>query len=268
MLTRGQRLRALREQFGLTMRDVELASVKIAANHHSEEFAIPGSRLADIETRDVVPSIFRLYSLAVVYRRDLRELLSWYGVDLSQAAADMSVIELPKSHRSELLDAAAAVPVPVRLDPGFDPRQTANLGRMIEQWGVVPLSFLRELAARDYTYGYIGTEDFTMAPILPPGSFLQIDESKNQVVNEVWRSEYERPIYFVETRQGYTCAWCTQKNGQLILQPHPLSPVPVRILACPREAEVVGQVVGVAMKLGDWSPCPPAPGTREPAELN
>jgi len=36
-----------------------------------------------------------------------------------------------------------------------------------------------------------------------------------------------------------------------VLQPHPLSPVPVRILKHPQEAEVLGQVVGVAMSLGD-----------------
>jgi hypothetical protein len=107
-----------------------------------------------------------------------------------------------------------------------------------------------------------------MYPILPPGSFLQIDESKNEVINGVWRSEYERPIYFVETREGYTCSWCTLKHDQLVLQSHPLSPVPVRIMSHPRDAEVVGQVVGIAMKLADWRPCQPGQDTKELPELN
>jgi hypothetical protein len=143
-----------------------------------------------------------------------------------------------------------------------------NLGRMVEQWGLLPLAYLADFAKTDFTYGYIGAEDFTMYPILLPGSFLQIDERKNEVINGVWRSEYERPIYFVETREGYTCSWCAIKNGQLILQPHPLSPVPVRILAYPKDAEVVGMVVGMAMKLGDWLPCEPDQELQQPAALN
>jgi hypothetical protein len=68
----------VREQLGFTIRDVEAASVRIAEQHHSDDFAIPLSRLSDIETKGVTPSIYRLYTLSVVYRRDLREILTWY----------------------------------------------------------------------------------------------------------------------------------------------------------------------------------------------
>jgi transcriptional regulator with XRE-family HTH domain len=267
VLTPGQRLRALREEFGLTIRDVETASIRIAACHQNDDFIIPLSRLSDIETKGIVPSIFRLYSLAIAYRRDMRELLAWYGVDLNHIGADLTVIEPPRSHRSDALDAATMVRVPLKIDPAFDSRRTTNIGRMIEQWGTVPLAYLTNFTHTEFTYGYVGTEDFTMYPILMPGSFVQIDESKNEVVNGVWRSEYERPIYFVETREGYTCSWCAVKKDQLILQPHPLSPAPVRVLQHPREGEVVGQVVGMAMKLGDWRPCRTALETQVPAEL-
>ncbi|MGO9689439.1 MAG: hypothetical protein ACLP2X_12975, partial [Syntrophobacteraceae bacterium] len=97
----------------------------------------------------------------------------------------------------------------------------------------------------------IGNEDFTMYPILPPGSFVQVDESRRRVVERQWRSEYERPIYFVETRDGFTCCWCSFRLNSLVLQPHPLSPVQVRVLKHPQEAEVIGQVVGVAMRIGN-----------------
>jgi transcriptional regulator with XRE-family HTH domain len=120
VLTPGQRLRVLREEFGLTVRDVETASTRLAAKHNNEDFAIGISRLSDIETKSVVPSVFRLYSLSVIYRRDMRELLAWYGVDLDRTASDLKVIEPPKSHRAEALAATTAVEVPVRLDPGLD----------------------------------------------------------------------------------------------------------------------------------------------------
>ena len=56
-----------------------------------------------------------------------------------------------------------------------------------------------------------------MFPILPPGSFIQVDEARNKVVEGAWRSEYERPIYFVETRDGHTCSWCSMRREEIIL---------------------------------------------------
>jgi len=254
VLVGGQNLRTLREELGLTMREVENASLQVARRHHNEEFAIAPSRLSDFETKNVVPSIYRMYCLAVIYRRDMRELLAWYDVDLNLVTADMDFISPPKSHISEALASISTVHMPVRLDPSFDPRQTTNFGRMVEAWGLVPLAHLAQFASYQYTYGYIGSEDFTMYPILPPGSFIQVDEAKNKVEGGGWRSEYERPIYFVETRQGHVACWCTLKSGEIVLTPHPLSPVAPRTLRCPQEAEVIGQVVGAAMKLGGWRP--------------
>ena len=81
MLPAGKSLRTLREKLGLTMRDIEMSSARMAEKYRNEEYSIPPSRLSDIETKGVLPSIFRLYALAVIYRRDLRELMAWYGVN-------------------------------------------------------------------------------------------------------------------------------------------------------------------------------------------
>ena len=75
------------------------------------------------------------------------------------------------------------------------------------------------------------------------GAALGVSETE---IDGGWRSEYERPIYFVETRDGHTCCWCTLTREEIILQPHPLSPVPPRVLRYPQEVEVIGQVVGAA----------------------
>jgi len=246
------------------MRDVELASNQIARRFDSEEFAIPPSRLSDIETKGIIPSIFRLYSFAAIYRREYRELLSFYGLELDGISADISFGRPQKSHLSEALSNVTQVRMPTRLDPGFSLQKTTDLRRAIEQWGTVPMAYLELFADDRYTYGYIGAEDFTMYPILPPCSFVQVDEAKNKVGEGIWRSEFERPIYFVEMREGFTCCWCSIKRDSIVLQPHPLSPVSVRVLRYPQEAEVLGQVIGVAMRLGDWhSPdFRPAPKVR------
>jgi transcriptional regulator with XRE-family HTH domain len=252
VLSAGKKLRELREQMGLTLRDVELSSTALSESRGIEEFVINPSRLSDIETKGVIPSIYRLYVLSVLYRADFTELLRLYGVDLSFTAADFAICSPSKTHRLEIAANRGNVHIPVKLDPGFDLRRSTDLGRMIESWGVVPMQYLQELSKQKYTYAYIGMEDLTMYPLLLPGSFVQVDERHSRVEEKKWRSELERPIYFVETREGHVCCWCSVRRGEIILQSHPLSPVPARILKHPQEAEVLGQVVGVAMRLGEW----------------
>ena len=263
-LNGGQRLRALREALGYRMRDVELASNQIAQRFASEEFSIPPSRLSDIETKGIVPSIFRLYSFAAIYRREYRELLSFYGLELDGIPADIGCGRPLKSHVSETVSNVAQVRMPTQFDPGFSLQKTADLKRVIQQWGTVPMAYLELLSDDRYCYRYIGSEDFTMHPILPPGTFVQVDETKDKVAEGTWRSEFERPIYFVEMRDGYTCCWCSVRRDSIVLQPHPLSPVSVRVLKYPQEAEILGQVVGIAMRLGDWqySDFQPTPKVR------
>lgn len=251
MLSAGIDLRKIRDRLGLTMRDVENASLLISQRHGSEEYLIPPSRLSDIETKGVVPSVYRFYSLAAIYRRPVRALLRLYGIDLDGISSEWALSQPAKSHTATLESEQGTCRIPVKLDPGFDVKETSDLGRMVQQWGTVPLSMLNHLSSLNYTYAFVGNEDFTMYPILQPGSFVQVDESRRRVVERQWRSEYERPIYFVETREGFTCCWCSFRLNSLVLQPHPLSATPVRILKHPQEAEVIGQVVGVAMRLGN-----------------
>lgn len=264
MLSAGMDLRKIRDRLGLTMRDVETASIQIAEHRGNDEYLIPPSRLSDIETKGVVPSIFRLYSLAAIYRKPLRSLLQLYGLELETINSEWTAAQPSRSHIVAMDHDRMSAKIPVKLDPGFDLSETSDLGRMVQQWGTVPLSLVSHLASQEYIYAYIGQEDYTMSPILQPGSFVQVDESKRRVVEQRWQSEYERPIYFVETRDGFTCCWCSLRSNALVLQPHPLSAVQVRVLRHPQEAEVIGQVVGVAMRIGQQA----ADGFREPREFS
>jgi hypothetical protein len=229
-----------------------MVTLQIAAKYGNHGFAVPRTRLQEIEAKKVVPSAYRFYSLAAVYRRDLRELLSWYGIDVNGLALDLGLLALPNSHCARGLEYnSTAATLPLELDSGFDALKTAPIGPWIKRWGLVPLAVLSQFANSNYSYGYIGTRDLTMYPLLPPGSFVQIDESRRKIVDREWRSEYERPIYFVETREGYRCCWCALRERRITLQPHPLSPEPVRIFDHPQEAEVVGEVVGMALRRGE-----------------
>ena len=68
MFPGGQNLRMLREQLGLTMRDVETASTRIAQRRENDEFSIPPSRLSDVETKGVIPSIYRPWRTFPAFR--------------------------------------------------------------------------------------------------------------------------------------------------------------------------------------------------------
>jgi transcriptional regulator with XRE-family HTH domain len=78
----GAELRLIRQQLGLSFRDVHAASLGIAEKHRQTAFVISPSRLHRIETKKVIPGIHRLYALARIYGRTLNEILSLYGIPL------------------------------------------------------------------------------------------------------------------------------------------------------------------------------------------
>ncbi len=77
----GRSLAELRKARGLSMRDVDELSQQVANERRNRVFLIPPSRLSEIESRGVIPSIHRLYTLSIVYECTLKKLLGFYGLD-------------------------------------------------------------------------------------------------------------------------------------------------------------------------------------------
>jgi hypothetical protein len=77
----GKKLSELRESQFLTMLAVYELSKAIAAARHNRAFLIPPPRLSDIETKGVVPNIYRLYTLSFAYEINLEKLLGFYGLE-------------------------------------------------------------------------------------------------------------------------------------------------------------------------------------------
>lgn len=240
----GTALRKAREQLGLTYRDVERASYDLAAQRGRPEFIVHISRLADIENHEVTPSLFKLYALAAIYHLDPREICRWYDVPFDKHFADSTHMEAPRTH---LAAPPSSMRMPLRFDPGFDPRRTDHLTRMVERWG--ELEGVLFNGHGRYFYGYIGMEDRMMDPLLKPGSLVLVDPGLRQVRDSGWNNEYECPLYFIDVRDGYRCCWCLRDGGSLSLQPHPLSPCKPEVRRLPQEADIVGQVVGVVKRL-------------------
>jgi hypothetical protein len=246
----GLKLKRVRERLRLKFRDVEEASARIAARHQNDEFIVALSRLADIENKGTMPSMYRLYSLCAIYRLDLNEVLGWYGLSSATLPGDSDAIQMTRTHPIGFQPVDGEIQAPIALDPGLDLSKTVFLSRLIQKWGNLPLMLLNNLDLRNLRYGYIGTDDWSMHPIIPPGSLVVIDDAKRRIVPAGWISEFDRPIYFLEHRDGYLCGWCALREGILTVQHHAASGYDPESYAYPDEIEVIGQVIHVAMTLG------------------
>lgn len=242
----GSRLRQARERLALTYRDVEQASYELAQRHGRPEFIIHISRLADLENSSVVPGLHKLFSLCAIYHLEPDEVCKWYDIPLGDLFADGMSFIGPKTHLSA---APRSLQLPVRFDPAFDPQRTTYLTRMVQSWGNFEAASLRN--GHGYHYGFIGHADHWMEPLLRPGALILIDPHRQKIEAGGWKNEADRPIYLVDIRSGYRCSWCTLERNRLVLQPHPLSPEAPESYLMPNEAEVVGRVVGVTMRLID-----------------
>ena len=99
--------------------------------------------------------------------------------------------------------------------------RTNLVSRMFEKRDEIPVALLQQLDLRHCLCGCIGLEDYTLFPLIRPGSFVDIDARQNKVKASNWQNEFDRPIYFFELRNDYACSWCEFDGNQLILVPSP-----------------------------------------------
>lgn len=248
----GARLKEVRARLGITTREVAVFSKAIADAEGNEEFLISSPWLTQIENeREALPSIYKLFTLASIYGLSYPELLALYGVDTAKVKKYHAEMPVANTHLADFnsKERQAPLEIPIRFDAGLNLSHTNLLLRMIESWGTVPLEFIQHFDMRHRLYGFVGLKDYTLYPLIRPGSFVEIDPDVKKPRRGVARSEFDRPIYFVDLRNEYACCWCELVEDKLVLLAHPLSPVKTRIFAFPKEAEIIGQVTGVAMRI-------------------
>jgi transcriptional regulator with XRE-family HTH domain len=250
----GAKLRRIRVRLGLSARDVERLSMELAAERHNPYLSFSRTWITDVETGRFVPGSFKMASLAEIYGMDLAEIHKLYGVS-RDITKERPAFRPPKTH---LLAPGEQPPegavATEDLSAEMRVERTNLLTGMVDIWGSVPVPLLRRFGLRQSLFGYIGTEDNSMAPLLPPGSFVQIDAKQNRIRKGPFKkssseSHFARPIYFLDIRTGYACSWCELKDGVLTLVPHPDSGVETRNYRFPDEVSVVGRVTAVTMSI-------------------
>jgi transcriptional regulator with XRE-family HTH domain len=251
----GAKLKELRGRLGLTIREVQERSMAIASRENNLEYVISHGWLTGIENGDGVPSIFKFYSLGSAYGRSVRELVGYYNVRIGELGLEHAEFSAPRTHLLEgahLTDSErVTLPLRFRNESALD--NTNLLSKLVAIWGDIPVGLVERLSPQHALYGYVGLKDFTLYPLIRPGTFVQIDVNQRKVLAGPHHTMEDRPVYFVELRQGYACSWCEKKENLLLLVPHPLSPAKIRQLIHPREGEIVGRVTGVAMRLAEMA---------------
>jgi len=255
----GKRLRAKRERRHLSIRDVEKFSQRIVEEKNNPAYYISHNWVSDLENGRSKPRLAKFHSLSLIYGCDITEILSLCGLTISDLDQDRGLIALPYTHLSPstisqvqpIVSPSMKVPDKALLE------RTNMVHRMFQGLGQMPLFLAQHAGTSDVLYGYVGTEDYTLDPLIRPGAFVQIDPHQNRVVKGVWPSEHERPVYFVELRDDrYACSWCDHEGNRLLLVPYPKSQVPIRSLRYPQEAEIVGRVTGIAMLIAGFEAGP------------
>lgn len=249
----GAKLKELRVRLGFTLRDVEASSRQLAAEKRNPDFFISRGWLNNVENGTNTPSIYKLYSLGAIYQTHWTNIFSFFGLHVSELGRDQALFGVPRTQliadSEENEDGTVVVPLRSRKDLPLD--KTSLLSRLVEIWGEIPIRLIQHLDLRKSVYGLIGLDDFTMYPLIRPGSIVRIDGNQRKVLPVKWENEHERPIYFIELRNEYICSWCEIREGHLLAVPYPNSRCEIRRFPYPHEAELVGRVTGVTMRLAE-----------------
>jgi hypothetical protein len=172
-------LLTIRLQEQLSLRDVEEQSFRLALEWGNEAYRISAGWLDSLEREEHEMSVSTRLVLANIYKLPAEQLLrpAFPGSPHALNLLELSVRN--SSGRVRTPDHTTVLPA----DNGISP---ARFGR-----------------------GIIGKHDRTLDPMVPPGSIVYIDTNERIIpTRRNWADEFQRPIYFLLTRDAYICGWC------------------------------------------------------------
>ena len=247
-MTIKHELKALRESRNITIRDVEIESRRIAEAKGDKRFYISNARLTQLENDPTSePGLWKLSSLSTIYKVAITELMRFYNVDADETDEYRAIANPGKTQLLPIVPASYRT-IEILKRRITDPDKTTLIPR--HNGDISDLSIGKYIS-----FGYIGLRDLTMYPSIRPGSLVQFDVREHKLRSIRWHSEYDRPVYFIELRDGYVCSWCELQGNQLLIVPHHLSPVSIRCVTHLKDAEVVGRVTKIHSSCVDQVTC-------------
>jgi len=238
----GAKLRTIRSQWGLSLLEVEARSLRLAQQWGSPSYQISASWLGRVERENHELSATKVLVLAAIYNIPAQEMLG-YCRPTSELVSPLPQLAGPNT---TLLLAEGPLGTQARnLLP-----DTFHSDPIPEATTLLPLAV--EPESSPYRRGIIGHRDQLLDPMIRAGSIVLINMQKTTITSRKHlRHEFDRPIYFLFTRDGYVCGWCEldKESVWLTLIPHPFSRTRSQRYRYKEEIDVIGQVVGVFMRL-------------------
>ena len=239
----GVRLREIRQKWGLTLREVEERSIQLAQESGERSYQISASWLDRVEREGRRLSAVKLIVLAVIYSIPSEQLLAFCAPSSSDA---QSLESISRPNTTLLLTGGSLEEhakrwLPESITSAPIPDQTSLLSA-------------EDHLPSHYRRGVIGRQDKTLDPMVRPGSIVLINTQRRAIATRrEWKSEFDRPIYFLLTRTGYICGWCDlDKEAEwLTLVPHPLSYASSCRWKYRKEVEVLGRVAVILLRLDE-----------------
>ena len=235
----GKWIRELREERLMKPSDIERITRSIAEARGTADFYISHSSLADIEA-GTIPSIHKLFSLALCLKVPLNALLLPFGID--EAAVPASALESATDAVTLPTPRGPAFRFELNFDTNMSGQETTLLKIHSQDLPILPAPLRARFDPIRYRYASIGSIDDSMADLLPPRSLVEIDTTQRVVQVFEWQTLRQRPLYLVWHPEGHTCCWCQVDARDLLLIPHPASNRRVRHFKMPNEATVIGRV--------------------------
>jgi transcriptional regulator with XRE-family HTH domain len=238
----GERLRAIRREWQLSLREVEERTLRFAQEHRSQSHQVPASWLARLKSEKHELTVSKLISLANIYNIPAEHMLH----SICPVSPQPILRERPTPNMTMLLTEG-----PLEEQAKYMLTEPPNADELPDETVLLPIGGALQATFRR---GIIGKRDRTLAPMILPGSIVHIDTQKRAIsLRKDWKHEFQRPIYFLMTREGYVCGWCEldKKSEWLTLVPHPLSRTSSRRWKYRTEIENLGRVVVAAIRLAE-----------------
>jgi hypothetical protein len=243
-------LKKARLRAGLTFRSASALSREIAKTLGDHRYFASYGTLSDYEARDKLPRhIHKLFSLSIVYSLTFQALLGSFGIELDDGgktviASQASVSSGPR---------ATARPVRRRNEEESD----SFFESMQEQFGDLPLflgsalpslSGLLHISLRDIFW--VGGQANLLHPTLRGALFILVNRRSKRPRILSRMPLWNHPLYLLQNRDGsYLAGSCVIERGRLAVFAYPHGFAERQPVRRHTDADVVGEIVGVARSL-------------------
>jgi transcriptional regulator with XRE-family HTH domain/aromatic ring-cleaving dioxygenase len=247
-------LRQRRKGCHLSLREVEQRTASLAEFLNDRRYSVSRTWLSEVERGGTSPPLHKLCALLIVYRLPLGSLPRLCGIleadiikyQLGAPLRVSSPFQIEKHLDYDGGERWLRLP---EFDAGFDRNFGAMDEYMVVGQGVAELSQLTAYDNGYFQYAFIGTQDTRMAPLIPVGSFIQIDSRQRQVAGgSLWPEEL-RPLFAVKKENRYFAGWLESNHPGLTILAHPLSGDRSFQIKNPDDIEIIGRITGVIMNL-------------------